>query len=136
MVDEVAGGEEESPRRFLVDPSRYGHDPAAPWRPLSPGDDHAEVIAAYWQHLALCTLREKSPVRLVDVVAERLGKANVVYLRRQVSGEYRVRFEELIRWVIAFDDITLLPQVGKLADLYPPGAFAGTGTAGPALEEQ
>jgi hypothetical protein len=80
------------------------------------------VVSAYWQHLAVCTLRERYPVQLAESVAERLGRDNLVYLRRQLSGEYRVSVDELIGWAIAFNDISLLPQFESIDTLYPPGS--------------
>lgn len=122
MADERTTGEGTQPRRFLMDPSLFGTDPAALWRPLEPDDHAPEQIAAYWQHLAVCTLREMFPTQLVDELSSRLGKDNVVYLRRQVAGEYRISVEDLIGWALAFDDVTLLPQFDGLGDLHPPQA--------------
>ena len=123
MAEQGSGEQKDrQPRRFLVDPSEFGKDPEAPWEPLTDEVAATEVVAAYWQHLAVCVLRDKYGVTVADELARRLGTSSVVYLKRKVSGEYPVPFEELIGWVIACGDISLLPQLDSLDDLYPPGS--------------
>lgn len=112
--------EGRQPRWYLLDPSLFGIDPDALWRPLEPGEDVVDQVAAYWHHLAVCTLRQMFPTQVVESLASRLGRDNTIYLRRQVSGEYRVGVEDLIGWAIAFDDISLLRSVQSVEDLYPP----------------
>lgn len=125
MAQDERAEDGAQPRRLLLVPAEFGRDPAAAWHPIGPGQSLPEVISAYWQHLVVCSLRERYPVRMVDELTDRLGKANAVYVRRQVAGEYRVPLEELLGWVVAFDDISLLPQPGGITDLYPPGARPG-----------
>lgn len=124
--DEPAGDEpagERGPRRLVVNPSAFGRRPATLWHPLGPGDDPVEVIVGYWQHLAVCVLRETYGSRVDEEVASRLAKAKPTYLKRQLTGEYPVRPQELLAWTIAFDDITLFPRPDRVRDLYPPGAL-------------
>lgn len=122
MAEERTTSEGSQPRRFLNNPAKFGSDPAAPWRRLVPEESVTEQIAAYWQHLAVCTLRDMFPTQLVEELSARLGKDNLVYLRRQVAGEYRVSIEELVGWAITFEDISLLPTLERVEDLYPPEA--------------
>jgi hypothetical protein len=78
-----------------------------------------------WHHLAVCTIREHHRTNTAQVLAERLGRTNLVYLRRQLTGEYPASIPDLIGWAIALDDVTVLPQVDSLSELYPPGARPG-----------
>jgi hypothetical protein len=120
MVGEEEQAGRVKPRLFLIDPTRFGQEPDALWRPLAAGEQVRSQITAYWHHLAVCTLRESYPTQLVEELSTRLRKDNDVYLRRQVAGEYRVSVEELFEWVLAFDDITLLPSPGSATELLPP----------------
>jgi hypothetical protein len=122
---ELGANPTSGPRRFLWEPALFGVDPGAAWRPLTEGEDPAEVVVAYWQHLAVCALRDKYPVRFVEVLADLLGKENLVYLRRQLFGEYRVSAEELVRWALKLRDVSLLPSFDTVEDLYPPGSVSG-----------
>ena len=126
--DEPAG--ERGPRRLVVHPSDFGRRPTASWHPLGPDDDPVEVIVGYWQHLVVCVLRETYGPRVDDEVASRLAKANATYLKRQMSGEYPVRPQELLAWTIAFDDISLFPRPDRVRDLYPPGALPAADEGG------
>lgn len=121
----MAGGdgaeERARPRRHLVDENAFGHDPAASWHPIGAGDDPVEVIAAYWQHLAVCVLRATYGHLLLDELDRRLPNSRD-HLQAQVVGRFAVRTNDLIRWALAFDDVTVLPTVDRVDDLYPPGA--------------
>lgn len=109
------------PRVYLRDPALFGRDPEALWHQPANRDELALVIGAYWQHLAICTVRAMYPVRSLEELARRLGTDNLVYLRRRFAGDFRVPINELCTWAIAFDDVSLLPQFESAADLYPPG---------------
>lgn len=119
MADASRSYKRGEPRRFLADPSRFGNDPATPWDPPE-GADRTEVIAAYWQHLAACVVRAKFGPTAAEELARRLGRESSSHLRRQLTGVYRVRFEDLITWAVALDDITVLPRPDTIADLWPP----------------
>lgn len=119
------------PRAYLVDPKEYGVVPAAEWQPVTDDTDLVDVIAAYWQHLAVCVLRDKYSTTLRQVMVERLEVDNVEHLDRQLSGAYRVRLKTLIEWTLAVGDVTVLPpQADSINDLFPPGANWSSGGDG------
>jgi hypothetical protein len=90
------------------------------WIPPEPGVKEADRISAYWQHRAVCTLREIFPTGLVEELSDRLGKDSAVYLRRQISGEYPVLMADVVLWAVKLNDITVLPQFDSAAELLPP----------------
>lgn len=84
--------------------------------------DEVDVVACYWQHLAICVLRDTYTVGLRQRLVEVLDVENLEHLDRQLSGAYRIRLKTLIEWAIALGDVSVLPQVDSIDGLFPPGA--------------
>ena len=109
-----------SPRALMRNSADFSHDVSGLWLPLA--DTPLEyVLGAYWHHLVARAVREKFAVQPIEELARSLGVTNLVYLRRQFAGEYRVSIEELCLWAIALDDVSVLPQFESAGELYPPG---------------
>ncbi|MCO8127499.1 hypothetical protein NHL50_09795 [Acidimicrobiia bacterium EGI L10123] len=107
-------------RELMVDPSAFGRVPDSPWLKPESAEELGVLIAAYWHHLAVCTLNAMFVEPEVEL-SRRLGVANDPYLRGQLVGRYRVSIEDLCTWAIALGDVSLLPELHSADDLLPPG---------------
>lgn len=105
------------PRRLLVTPADFGIHPNTAWLPYD-DIDPVEVVEAYWQHLAICQLRATFGPRLEHELVDRTG-AEPRYLRRRLSGEYRMNLGDIVRWALVFNDIALIPPFDSANDLLP-----------------
>jgi hypothetical protein len=110
-----------APREYLLDVRLFGRDPSAPWRPAEHLDDAARIASAYTQHLVACAvtaeLHRRGQTRAG--LAARVG-VRADNLRRKLAGEYWVTVDDLPRWVLALEDVTLLPTPQAIGDLLPP----------------
>jgi hypothetical protein len=109
-----------TPRALMQDSADFSHNANGLWLPLA-ATPLEHVLGAYWHHLVACTVREKFAVQPVEELARSLEVTNLVYFRRQFTGEYRVSIEQLCLWAIALDDVSVLPFFESAAELFPPG---------------
>ena len=109
-----------TPRTYLVDPDAYGRNIDATWKPFT-DDQRANVAAAYYQHRAACQTRRIAGEKGIplDAVADAAGHTTNT-LRRKLRGEAPARLDEILMWATSVNDITALPELSSLADLFPP----------------
>lgn len=110
-----------SPRDALLDARLFGRDPLAPWRAARDLEETARFARAYTQHLVSCAvaaeLHRTGQTR--ERLAGRVG-SNADILRRKLVGEYWASPEDITKWVLMLDDVTLLPAPQNVAELLPP----------------
>lgn len=89
------------PRRYLIDPDRFGRDPDALWMsaPTNPPEQRARYQMSQQQHQAACDVLAKLTARgqplswLADQLAE-----DPHYLRRKLHGQVPMRLEDWYLW--------------------------------------
>ena len=95
---------------MLVDPSQFGIEPDPIWYAATNLLEAGRLVEAYWQHKAAIVVRERiasSALTQKDIAAQ-LG-ISVGMLSGKLNGRYPLGSDELFRWALAFDDVTLLP---------------------------
>jgi hypothetical protein len=89
---------ESEPRNYLVDPSTFGHDAKALWRPFKEGD-RTKVGAAYYQHLVVVKARKRlMPSGFANVA--QFGKmfADPQGLTKKFVGSRRAQMDDYLMW--------------------------------------
>jgi hypothetical protein len=103
-------------------PAEFGQDPEAEWRAARNLAEASLMAHAYWQHAAACVINE----RLSDSGASRKELAAALgvgtrMLRAKLTGTFPATADEIFRWALAFNDISILPPpVERVADVLPP----------------
>lgn len=107
------------PRDHLQDPAAFGIDPAATYRQPADIAVAGEFMASVAQHRAALVVRtHRSAGVTVRELARRLG-TDEGYLSGQLTGRYPAGLDDLARWAIALDDISVLPTFDTLTSLRP-----------------
>jgi hypothetical protein len=107
------------PREFFDDPESFGTDGFVRPRPPEDLQEAGAVASSLAQHLAALVVADHRRAGLtVKEMAERLGTDHG-YLGGQLSGRYPAGYEDLARWAIVLDDVTVLPIVDSI-DLFRP----------------
>lgn len=105
----------------MVDARLFGRDPQATWHAARDLEDAARLARAYTQHLVSCAV--SAELHRTGWTRERLAArlaSNADILRRKLVGEYWASPEDIAKWVLVLDDVTLLPAPQNVAELLPP----------------
>jgi hypothetical protein len=109
------------PKALMRRPAEFGQDPEAEWRAARNLTEASLMAHAYWQHLAACVINE----RLRDSGASRKELAQALgvgtrMLGSKLNGTFPAASDELFRWALAFNDVSILPPpVNRVADVLP-----------------
>jgi len=95
---------------MLVDPFQFGLEQEPIWYAAANLLEAGRLVEAYWQHRAVIVVRDRiasSALTQKDIAAQ-LGTSGGM-LSGKLNGRYPLGGDELFRWTLAFDDVTLLP---------------------------
>lgn len=104
----------------MVDPEKFGEDPAAKWKRGTSLEETSRIAAAYAQHHAAIEVREK--LKELGASGEWLAgqlHQNAQMVRRKLDGDYPTLPEDILGWAIALDDIMVIYAPGDVQDLLP-----------------
>jgi hypothetical protein len=89
---------ESEPRAYLIDPSTFGHDPNALWKPYKPSDK-AKLGAAFYQHSVVIKARKRLVPSGFASVAQ-FGKlfADPQGLTKKFVGSRRAQMDDYLVW--------------------------------------
>jgi hypothetical protein len=110
------------PKALIRRPAEFGRDPDAEWRTARNLTEASLLAHAYWQHLAACVINE----RLTDSGITRTELAGALdisprMLGSKLNGNFPATSDELFRWALAFNDVSILPPpADRAADILPP----------------
>ena len=109
-----------TPKEFLDQPGLYGRRDDAAWDEKQVrAAERSHVAAAYFQHLAACTVLAKAQHagHSLEVMAGRVGSTEDT-LRRKLYGESPARLDEILAWALAYG-IDVLPEPDDVDQLLP-----------------
>lgn len=110
------------PKTLMRQPAEFGQDPDAEWRAARNLTEASLLAHAYWQHLASCVINE----RLMDTGVTRRELADALgvgtrMLGSKLAGTFPATADELFRWALAFNDVSVLPPpADRVSDILPP----------------
>lgn len=109
-----------NPLDFIIDKRHFGESEEAQWRRPADIQEAGQLAAVIAQHRAALVVNAYRRSRHLEVqeLAERIGDDRG-WLSGQLSGRYIANFDDLARWAVALDDITLLPVFDSLEELRP-----------------
>lgn len=89
---------ESEPRNYLVEPSNFGHDAKALWKPIKPSD-RARVGAAFYQHSVVIKARKRLvPSGFANVAQFGNLLADPQGLTKKFVGSRRAQMDDYLMW--------------------------------------
>ena len=107
------------PRSFLENPDEFGKVDLPSHRAPADIEEAGQMIASIAQHRAAYVLssHRRSGLSVRDL-AERTGTTEG-YLSGQLNGRYPAGFDDIARWALAVQDLSVLPAFSTLEGMEP-----------------
>jgi hypothetical protein len=108
------------PRDFLENPDEFGIVSSPDAREAAGILEAGQRAMSLAQHQAALVIKAKrdNGTTSVTALAEAVGVSDG-YLSGQLTGRYVANLDDLVRWAIVLDDVTLLPVFDSLDKLRP-----------------